>query len=230
MSLRSLFGRPKQHHTAEGKLVLVLQAHGVDLFLDVGANVGQTGRALRRWGYGGQIVSCEPVGECHEQLVAAAAGDDRWQVMDRCAIGDVDGEVEILVSEATDLSSLAPPTEELRAALPRARTAKREKVAIHRLDTLFRDGFPQSQRPFLKIDTQGHDFAVLRGASGILDRIYGIQVEMSLLPLYEGEPGYLELLHFLHDAGFRPFLMTDRTFSRRLNRQLQIDGVFLRHP
>jgi FkbM family methyltransferase len=228
MSLRSLFGRPKKHHTPEGKLALILEARGVDLYVDVGANIGQTGRGLRRWGYGGRILSFEPVADCHRRLCEAAARDHDWQVMNRCAIGDTDGEADILVSDALDLSSLAPPTSDLMAALPRARTTGRETVAVHRLDTLFRDGFPGFSRPFLKIDTQGHDFAVLRGASGILEHIFGVQIEMSLLQLYSGEPDYLDVLRFLHDAGFRPYLMTDRTFSRRLNRQLQIDGVFLR--
>lgn len=227
MSFPSLFGKPKKHHSSEGKLCIVLERNDVDLFLDVGANVGQTGTALRLWGYRGRILSFEPVSACHERLRAAAMGDSAWQVMDRMALGDRDGAADILISEADDLSSLAAPTAALKKALPRAMLAQRETVPLARLDTFFKDGL-NARRPFLKIDAQGHDFAVLNGAEGIMPSLWGIQVEMSLLPLYEGETLYREILNFLHERGFRPHLITDRTFSRRLGRQLQIDGVFFR--
>ena len=225
MKLIDLFRKPKKHRTVEGKTSLILAHHDVDLFLDVGANVGQTGQMLRRWDYAGKIISFEPVISCYEQLVAAASNDPLWEVNERTALGDCDDMVEMMVSGASDLSSLSPPTDALKSALPRTETIQHDRVPIHRLDTLFPNGFKDASRPFLKIDAQGHDMAVLQGAEGIMDSIFGIQIEMSQLPLYEGEPNYLEILNYLHELGFVPHLMTERTFARRINRQLQIDGV-----
>lgn len=227
MSLFSLFAPAKRHKTPEGKLCIVLERAGVDLFLDVGANIGQTGLALRRGGYSGRILSFEPLAACRERLLEASADDPGWEVMARCALGDVDGEVDIMVAEADDMSSLAAPTKELMAALPRSDTVATERVPIARLDTLFGDGF-DAERPFLKIDAQGHDLAVLKGAQGVMELIEGIQIEMSLLPLYEGEPTYLEIVNYIHGLGFDAHQLTERTFSRALGRQLQVDGVFLR--
>jgi len=42
----------------------------------------------------------------------------------------------------------------------------------------------------------------LRGAQGCLDRIFGIQSEVSVQPMYEGMPSYLESLSTLQDLGF----------------------------
>ena len=51
---------------------------------------------------------------------------------------------------------------------------------------------------------------------------------MSLFPLYEGEALYLDMLNFLHERGFSPHLLVDIGYSKKLGRQLQIDGVFIR--
>ncbi len=221
------FLRKKRHKTADGKLALVLEKNGIDLFLDVGANIGQTGLKLRENGYPNRILSFEPVLPCHEKLRMAARGDRNWQVFERLALGDYDGETEIFLSEATDLSSIGRPTDNLNRALPRARAAATDKVSIRRLDSLFPDGFGAG-RVFLKVDAQGCDLAVLKGAEKIFDRISGVQVEASLIPLYENEPDYLDVLGFLHDAGMRPHIVAERTFSRQLCRQLQIDVIFFR--
>lgn len=41
--------------------VKMLKRRGVTVVFDVGAHKGETGAALRQWGYGGTIVSYEPV-------------------------------------------------------------------------------------------------------------------------------------------------------------------------
>lgn len=51
---------------------------------------------------------------------------------------------------------------------------------------------------------------------------------MSLLELYKGETMFDEIIAFLKNAGFTPHMLVETNFSRRLNRQLQIDGIFYR--
>ncbi|MGD9868483.1 MAG: FkbM family methyltransferase [Hyphomicrobiales bacterium] len=230
MGLGKLFTRRKKdkHRQRHQNLCSVLNRHGVDLFLDVGANVGQTGRGLREGGYGGRIISVEPVKSCHDKLTAAAKDDPLWDVAGRCAAGESEGSVEIAVSLATDLSSLSAPTQALLATLPKAEEAQRETVPMRRIDGMFADEIAGARRTVLKIDTQGHDMAALRGAEGVMDKLHGVQTEMSLLPLYEGETLYLDILNYLHGKGFRPYLLTDKTFSKQLDRQLQLDGLFMR--
>ena len=81
---------------------------------------------------------------------------------------------------------------------------------------------------FLKIDTQGYEPQVLAGAGALLGRLLGIQLEMSLVPIYEGERDFRTTLDELAAAGFEPYLLLPGYFERRLARQLQVDGVFMR--
>jgi FkbM family methyltransferase len=220
--------RKKPHKTRDGRLALCLEKHGVDVFFDVGANIGQTGRMLRRNGYKGKIVSFEPLATARVELLQAAAKDADWHIAPAMALGNENGSVDMFVSKATDMSSMAPPSAELLAALPNTKAVAKETVPLARFDSIADEWLSSAQRPFLKIDAQGHDLAVLEGASGVMDTIAGVQIEMSLFPLYEGEPDYRTICAWLHERGFKPWLMQERTFSRNLTRQLQIDGTFFR--
>ena len=83
-------------------------------------------------------------------------------------------------------------------------------------------------RVFLKIDTQGYEAEVLAGAARLLERLAGIQLEMALVPLYEGERPFRAMLDELAALGFEPWLFLPGYFERKLARQLQVDGVFMR--
>ena len=231
--LKKLFSRNRKFKklkrvTAASRFVAILEQNRIDTVIDVGANTGQTAEELRKFGYTGKIISYEPIRECHEELVAKSASDPDWTIAPRCALGDKEGTIELLVSEGSSLSSVSAPTQIMTQALPKVRASSHEKVPIHRFDGLMKDELEALGRVFLKIDAQGHDMAVLKGAQGIMESLAGVKIEMSLLPLYEGETLYLDILKFLHEKGFRPHLLVDVGYSKKLVRQLQIDGVFMR--
>lgn len=231
--LKKLFSRNRRfkrlkRETEAVRLVTILQSESFSTFIDVGANTGQTWELLRKFGYRGKIISIEPLSECHDLLTKKSQGDPDWIIAPRCALSDKEGEIEILVSEGSSLSSVREPTGTMSGALPKVRAESKEKVPLHRLDKLLREEVEASGRVFLKIDAQGHDMEVLRGAEGVIDRIDGVKIEMSLLPLYEGETLYLDILKYLDSKGFSPRLLVDVGYSKKLGRQLQIDGTFVR--
>lgn len=228
MAFGNRFRREKPHRNPQGKVALAIKNHGITVVLDIGANVGQTGLALRQWGYGGRIVSFEPVPAAHDALLKAAANDPLWHIAAPMAIGDKPGEAEIGISEATDMSSFRPATSALLDALPKTRLTEKTMVPVMRLDDVFDDYVKPDDKVYVKIDTQGYEFEVLSGAKQCLGRIAGIQLEMSLFPLYEGEVLIRDHLNYLYDQGFHPWLMLPVGYSRKQARQLQLDGVFFR--
>src|SRR5690242_8065586 len=70
---------PRSHPLA--RRMRLLATHGIDVVLDVGANIGQYGEELRRLGYRGRIVSFEPMSAAFAELQARAQADGRWQVI-----------------------------------------------------------------------------------------------------------------------------------------------------
>jgi FkbM family methyltransferase len=183
---------------------------------------------LRDAGFGGKIVSFEPLTEAHATLARRAAADDGWQVAPRMAIGDRDGEIQLEVSAESDMSSILPQSDLFRRVSPSSVVLRRETVPMARLESAALPYVAPEDRIFLKIDTQGFEPKVMAGAGDLLARLCGVQLEMSLVPCYEGEVGYREMIDRLATAGFEPYLFIPGYFERKLGRQLQLDGVFMR--
>src|SRR6266550_1126285 len=98
----------------------ILRMYGVNLVLDVGANVGQYALALRRVGrYRGRILSFEPVAAAYEAVLRAAANDSEWECS-RLALFDHDGVAEITVASSSDFSSFLPFMDTSPSATPGA--------------------------------------------------------------------------------------------------------------
>jgi hypothetical protein len=81
---------------------------------------------------------------------------------------------------------------------------------------------------FLKIDTQGYEDRVLRGAVELLPRAVGLQLEMSLVSLYEGQRRFDEMYVELVGKGFELWSMSPAFVDPRSGRLLQVDATFFR--
>lgn len=196
--------RPDPHATLGAHVAALLARERVDCVIDVGAHEGGFGRLVRSNGWTGQIVSFEPVAASFDRLAAATAGDPLWSV-NRIALGRASGRRRINVTGGTVFSSFLEPSAAGSELWPEwmAHVAD-EEVEIRRLDEVLREatGDPAPERIFLKLDTQGFDLEVFAGAAGVLDKIVGLQSELSLRPIYEGMPTYLEALQAFQATGF----------------------------
>lgn len=205
---------------------LLLAATGTDLVLDVGANEGQYALELRRLGYAGGIVSFEPIQEVGARLRANLAGDPAWEYR-AMALGAEDGTARIRVGAETATSSLLAPSEYLVERANQARSVRDEEVRVARLESVFEAGW-RGRRLWLKIDTQGFEMNVLRGGEAVLGDVGMVQLELSLKPLYVGEPGFLEVAGWLAARGFDLVGLEPGFVEARTGRLLQSDVIFAR--
>ena len=210
------------------QLVFTLERQEVDAVIDVGANLGQYATRLRAAGWSRPILSIEPIPEVHQRLAERAAGDPAWEVAPPMAIGADTGEVELEVSAEADMSSTRAQTPLLQAISPSSAVLRRVKVPQQRLDALDLVRDRPWRRLLVKADVQGAEPAVLAGMEGLWERVQGVQLELALVPLYEGERPWLDLVGDLAARGFAPYLLFPGYFSRRLGRQVQLDIVFYR--
>ncbi len=210
------------------RLVRMLAANGIDLVLDVGANDGGYATTIREAGYRGRILSFEPLSSAHARLVAATADDPLWAAAPRMAIGEEDGEVTINIAGNSASSSILPMTDSHRSAAPESSYVGSETVAVRRLDGVGHPLLDAAAAPFLKIDTQGYEKQVLAGAAGLLPRLQGVQVELSLLHLYENQVLWRDMIAALERAGFDLWALVPGFFDPRSGRMLQCDGIFFR--
>ena len=206
---------------------LLLTELGVDLVVDVGANIGQYGRQLRDWGYDGRILSFEPMRDEYATLAALAEEDGNWEAR-RLAVGIENGELTINVAGNSISSSLLPMLERHVRTAPKSAYVGDQVVTVERLDTAAAPGVAASTRPYLKVDTQGYEAAVLEGAGALLQEFVGIELELSLQPLYEGQELMPEAVSRLQRLGYRLARISPGLTDGATGESLQCDGIFVR--
>ncbi len=185
-----------QHHLAQ-----LLERNRIDLVLDVGANDGQFASRLRAIGYSGRICSFEPVSKCYATLAASAARDSKWSVY-KTAMGRAPGTATINIFEASDLSSFLKPNAFGPSAFEKMKIEASEEVPVQTLDAFMKEHVAPEARVFLKMDTQGFDLEVFAGLQDRIGQVAGIVSELSLTPIYEGMPDFLQALAEFRRRGF----------------------------
>ncbi len=207
----------------------VLKLTGADVVLDVGANVGQFGDLLLDLPFEGTLISFEAIPQIHKQLAQHAHARSRsWLVAPCAALGSRSGEVEINISENSVSSSVLPMRMTHLVSAPDSRYIGSQTVNIERLDQLAAQYIRPAAKVLIKVDTQGYEMEVLKGADGLWPRAVALQLELSLVPLYDQAPTFLEMLEFTASKGFELFGFVPGFRDQQSGRLLQIDGFFVR--
>jgi FkbM family methyltransferase len=207
---------------------VVLRYHGIQTVVDVGANTGQYGAELREWGFQGRIVSFEPTGAAFKTLAERAATDPHWSVFN-FALGAEQGTAEINVaSNEGASSSLMPMLEKHRQSAPEVKYVATEQVAVRTLDSALEDIVTPEEILLLKMDVQGYEHFVLRGATSVLAQVRAIECELSLVPLYEGQLLLPQMLALLDSLGFQPVSFNPFFLDPVSGHCLQVDCLFAR--
>jgi FkbM family methyltransferase len=202
-----------------------IKAKNVTTVLDVGANQGQYATGLRVRGYRNRIVSFEPDLNAFQQLEAMSRSDPLWFARN-LAIGARDGDATFNMSHYNEFNSFLSPSAILKKYDRRATVEKQQKVAIARIDSLFKEF--EAERVFLKSDTQGYEKNVVLGAADSLPRILGVQLEVGFFELYEGQPSFTDILDLMKSYRFSLALIwPNHYYDADPVRLMEVDCVFV---
>lgn len=210
------------------QLMLALRHFGIDLIIDVGANSGQYAAELFEKGYTGRIVSIEPQPQAHAALKLAAQRVARWEVLDAVAIGEREGEVDLNVAGNSLSSSVLPMLPLHERAAPGSASIGTIRVPLRTLDSLVVGHVHAAAGVLVKVDTQGYEYPVLKGAAQCIGQARLVQLELSLEPLYEGQKLWQELIAEMAARGYTVWSLQPEFCDRETGRLLQINGLFAR--
>ena len=209
--------------------VKLLQKFNIDMLLDVGANTGQYSQSLFDNGYGGRVVSFEPLTSAHTALTNRSKGNPRWTIAPKCAVGSENNFTTIHISENSVSSSLLPMLDSHLEGAQESKIIGTEEVSVRTLDSmteLFETG---SKNIFLKIDVQGYEKHVLQGAEKLFPALRGLEIEMSIVPLYENQQWLFEhILSDMHASGFQLMSLSPAFTDLTTGQQLQLNGIFMK--
>lgn len=210
------------------QIVAAMKKVKIDVIFDIGANIGQFSSETRSRGYKGKIVSFEPLTSARNKLLKQASKDDNWLIHERAAIGNHNGFVDINISKNSYSSSILPMLNlHLNAAI-NSKYIGSERTPIITLDSVADNYLDKFSNSFIKIDTQGYETQVLDGAEKTLKRSKGVLCELTLVPLYEGQDMWRELILRLEKENFMLWSLERGFTDSRDGRTLQLDGLFLK--
>jgi FkbM family methyltransferase len=214
------------YHSVARRLKL-MSVNNIDLVFDVGANTGQYGMFIRDIGYKGRIVSFEPLTSAYKLLENSSSTDGSWDAVN-IALGNEDGITEINISSNSQSSSILNMLPNHVAMAPGSAYVGREEIVIRKLDTIFHDYYLSSNNVYLKIDAQGFEKNIIDGAKNVLDKIAGVQMELSLVPLYEGETLLGDMINYMKSKNYI-MMSVEPTYGNPDSGQLlQADCLFFK--
>jgi len=151
-------------------------------------------------------------------------------VIRQCALSDRDTTVEMEILNWDFCSSLLPVRRDLSTVSGALDLGMREKIScsVQTIDGLLTElGWNDELIDLLKIDVQGAELFVLRGAIQSLRNVGTVFCEVSFQPLYEGSAVFSEIYDFMYGQGFQLVSMTEG-FRGTDGELFQADTVFKR--
>jgi FkbM family methyltransferase len=202
----------------------VIRSLKFDRLIDVGANRGQFSLLTRMEHPAVSIVAFEPIP--HEAAkYRAIFGADPRVTLKLHALGSEAGTANLHLSAQADSSSLLPISDLQQSTFPGTNEVGTLTVKIERLDDV-REAWEGTTEALLKIDVQGFELEVLKGAKEALKHCRFVYAECSELPLYTGQALYHEVDAFLRTQGFAKRLAANQQI--RNGKLIQADYLFER--
>lgn len=208
----------------------VFGTFNIDCVFDIGANMGQYALMLRKKvGYRGLIISFEPIPRAAAALRELSLADDKW-VIEECAISTFNGKQDFNIMADTQFSSLSQPSHnEVDNFSQKNRIESTITVATETLSSAYNrlQTACNFTRPFLKMDTQGHDVEIIKASQAMVKQYLGLQSELSVKKIYESSVDFREALTFYEKLGFSLSALVPNN-AGHFPRLIEVDCIMLR--
>lgn len=207
--------------------IKLFEHYNIDLVFDIGANIGQYTMGIMDAGYKHKIVSFEPLSSVYSIIEKESKPYSNWAVAPRCAIGAKNEEIEINISANSVSSTLLNMLNSHIDSAPESKIIGKEKVQVFPLDEIAPTYLGNAKNIFLKIDVQGFEQEVLKGAPEMIVKAKGIEMEISLVPLYENQTWLLpQILEYMEQKGFVLTSIVPAFTDNVTGKVLQCNGIF----
>ena len=194
---------PKRRIYLPRQLRNLLKQHSLRI-VDVGGAMGPDDR----WNVLGlelcRFVTFEPDARSFAGLVMDSTGRNASLPV---GLSDKAGEQTLFLTQGAFASSLYKPNEAVLqdyATWPWHKSAGETKIPVDTLDHALA-GHKEWWPDFIKIDVEGADLDVLKGATGCLPAVFGVQIEVAFVERNTGAPLQPDVDGWLRATGFLPY-------------------------
>jgi FkbM family methyltransferase len=197
-----------------------------DFVVDIGANNGQWINEIRVRGYKGNALCIEPLKKNYSILKSRNFNSTSTL---NCAVGNKNGYTFINQASNDGLSSsILELSSHHKNAAPGIKFIGKEKVKILKLSKILEN--TKHKKIFVKIDTQGYEFEVLKSISKIdFNNIFAFEIETNLVSTYSNLTLIEDVIKFLRNRGYRPLRIENGFGMPNFGQQLQVDILFVKN-
>ena len=203
---------------------ILFDKYNINLVVDVGANRGQFIDSVLKRGYSKDIVLFEPLKSEWAYLNNEFKDNALIETLNY-AIGDKNVKTKINVSKNLVSSSILGITKECTNIAKSAKYIKTQDCELRKLD-FFYNKF-KGKNVFLKVDTQGFEEEVIKGATKTLKDVKVIIMELSFVELYTKQKLISSMIDLMDKKGFVLYALLPGFADELTGRMFQMDGVFV---
>jgi len=199
----------------------------IKTIIDIGANEGQFALAMNNGIPDATFYSFEPLKECFDALKKNTTNIKHIEYFNY-ALGEVEDEQIINHNEYSPSSSFLKMGDLHKSVFPNTSNTIMEKIKIKSLDSFY-GKILFEKKVLLKIDVQGYELNVLKGAKKILKKTDIIIIETSFFSLYEGQPLFHDIYEYLISENFSYYGNFEQLANPHDGQILQADAIFLKN-
>ena len=208
--------------------LLGLKSLGINTIIDVGANRGQFLTEYIKHFPDAQFFCFEPLTTEINELENVAKKFKNNIVVVNSALGNREGKILFHQHSHSSSSSILTTTNNCKDLFPQTKDQKDIEISITTLDNYFEDKLNSNYKNILlKIDVQGFELEVLKGAQKTLNMISACLLEINFTNLYKNQASFNELYEFLRRMGFEYAGAMDQNFTDE-GRLVFSDILFIR--
>jgi len=210
-------------------LLGITKRYKVQTILDAGANKGQFALWSRKFFPESKIYSFEPVYANFKNLERIAREDERWDVF-QVALSDICEDRQIFHHINHPSSSSFHESTNLELELfPETKDKILENVSCVTLDDWLNDSnVCLHDDILLKLDVQGHETQVLKGAEKLLHITSIVITEVIVESLYRGQARFVDIVNILAESGFHFHGVLEHGFDKD-DSVVSLDAVFIKN-
>jgi FkbM family methyltransferase len=191
--------------------------------IDVGANSGQFTKVAAHLYPQAQIHTFEPLPDLYP-IIKKKFGSNPNIKTYNIALGNEDGTILFNKNKFGHTSSVLEISQDNIHFTRKDNELEQIRVQIMKLDSL---ALPvdKTNLSLLKLDVQGYELEVLKGADETIKAIGYIIIEANLEELYSSQPSFNTMNNYLQDKGFELMGMLDFNLGNK-NKYIEVDLLY----
>ena len=193
------------------------------IIFDVGAHEGESIDRFKNLFQNPIIHSFEPQSKIFEKLMNKKK-NDKDLVLNNFALGSKEGNQEIFVNSNTAASSYLN-IDNKDKFFKSLKTIQKEQTRIDTFDNYF-NKIKVNYIDLVKIDVQGLEEEVLKGAHKSLNKVLLIEIEIVFVNLYEKHSSFYQIENILKNYDFELYSLSSISLNKQNDRIRNLDALY----